>query len=141
MVLTNFDSYLEIKPLTEKINFLTNSSTTSIKNNQINFVEFFGKKNTIVISNNSEYINIFNGRSFKFIGTFFNENMIPIDALLKKKFLIITNNSGEIFIFNIVFAVLIKKIRLREKVSFYFFRSALWSAVSVTLAPAQRPAF
>ena len=121
VVLSNFDSYLEIKPLTEKINFLTNSSTTSIKNNQINFVEFFGKKNTIAISNNSEYINIFNGRSFKFIGTFFNENMILIDALLKKKFLIITNNSGEIFIFDIVFAVLIKKIRLREKVSFYFF--------------------
>ena len=121
VVLTNFDSHLQIKSLTEKINFLINSSTTSIKNNQINFIEFFGKKNTLVISNNSEYINIFNGRSFKFIGTFFNENVIPIDALLKKKFLIFTNNSGEIFIFNIVFAVLIKKICLKEKVSFYFF--------------------
>ena len=120
LVLLKSQNFVEIKPLTEKNRVLVNTTTILLKNNQINSVKFFGKKNSIIIGNNSDLVNILNGNCFKFIGTFSRVNLNPVEIIIKNKFLIISSNHGEVFIYNLNSAFLIERICYSEKFSIEF---------------------
>ncbi len=102
-------NFLEIKPLTEKFVYFVNSNTIIIRNQSINSVKFFGKKNSILIGNKSHFINVLNGSCFKFVGLFPIENVIPTEIILKKKFILIESSSHEIYIYNLVSSSMLEK--------------------------------
>jgi WD40 repeat protein len=114
-------NFLEIKPLTEKFIYFVNSNTIIIRNESINSVKFFGKKNSILIGNKSPFINVLNGSCFKFVGLFPIENVIPTEIILKEKFILIGSSSHEIYIYNLVSSSLLEKNYFSEKFSMEFF--------------------
>jgi len=114
-------NFLEIKPLTEKFVYFVNSNTIIIRNQSINSVKFFGKKNSILIGNKSHFINVLNGSCFKFVGLFPIENVIPTEIILKKKFILIESSSHEIYIYNLVSSSMLEKNYFSEKFSVEFF--------------------
>lgn len=109
--------YIEVKPLTEKVNFFINSHTIILKNNQISIVRFFGKKNSILVGTHLNSITIFNGNCFRFIGTFSGENNVISEIILKGNLLLIANNFHEIIFINLVSLVLLEKGLFPDKIS------------------------
>jgi hypothetical protein len=120
LVLSSLNNYLEFKPLTEKIKFLAHSSTLVFKNNKINGVKFFGRKNSIIVVNNSNRINIFNGNCFKFIGVFVNKNIISTEIIIKGKLLLVNSNFNEFFFIDLPYLILLEKNFSSRKISIDF---------------------
>ena len=112
---------IEIKPLDEKIKFLVTSNTFITKNNKINAIRFFGRKNSIMIGNDSNSIKIFNGDSFRLIGTFYDEDMKPNEIIIKGKILLILSNFNEILILSLPFLISLEKIHFSYKITIDFF--------------------
>lgn len=117
---TKSSNFLEIKPLTEKFFCFVNSNTIIIKSRSINSVKFFGKKNSILVGNNSCSINILNGSCFKFIGIFPIEYIIPVEIILKGKYVLIESSSREIHIYNFILYFVLEIIYFPEKFSLEF---------------------
>ena len=120
LIKRNSSSYLEIKPLTEKIKFFIHTNTMILKNDTVNSANFFGKKNSIIIGNNNEFINIFNGSSFTFIGSFPLKNAVVTEIIVKNNLFLVTCNFKEILLFNFTKLTLLRKICYPDKISTEF---------------------
>jgi len=120
LIVSTKSNCLEIKPLDEKIKFLVTFNTFILKNNQINAIRFFGKKNSIIIGNDTTSVKIFNGPCFKFIGTLNDENMIASEIIIKENLLVILSNFSEILILNLPSLILLEKINFSNKITIDF---------------------